>query len=45
MFHVKHTLFVDMLWDMPKSCGITILNYTQDINNWNSVEFYILCNS
>lgn len=33
MFHVKHKSFVDMLWYMPKSCGIAILNYTQDINN------------
>ena len=33
MFHVKHMPFVNMLWDMPKSCGITIFDYAQDINN------------
>jgi len=33
MFHVKHMPFVNMLWDMPKFCGITIFDYTQDINN------------
>ena len=32
MFHVKHMSFVDMLWDIPKSCGIMIFNYAQNIN-------------
>ena len=45
MFHVKHMPFVDMLWDMPKSCGIVFFEYTQDINNRVFMAFYILCNT
>ena len=45
MFHVKHMPFVDMLWDMPKSCGIVFFEYAQDINNRVFMAFYILCNT